>query len=53
MDESVNGGVLVQLGTFTVIIEVYSGVGCFLVNGAVACGLGGLEFSQRLPLCVS
>ena len=43
MDESVNGGVLVTLGTFTVVIEVYSGVSCFLVNEALDVRLGGIN----------
>ena len=43
MDESINGGVLVMLGTFTVVIEVYSGVCCFLVNGALDVRLGGID----------
>ena len=43
MDESVNSGVFVTLGTFTVVIDVYSGVSCFLVNGALDIRLGGIN----------
>ena len=41
MDESVNGDIFLTLGTFTVVIEVYSGVSCFLVT--LDARLGGIN----------
>ena len=35
MEESIDGGVLIPLDAFTIMIEVYGRVSLFLINGAL------------------
>ena len=44
---SINGGVLVTVGTFTDVIQVYSRVCCFFVNRALDVRLGGINMDIK------